>query len=205
MLVLTPQFLVSTVTTLVPWEQQRKTSDGKRRGARIDAKRAAASLRFVQFVGFWSHYAPGRHYSSWPLPSSIDIEELPAFAARERGLAERPEAGDVFLLAPVGGAGPHTLSGIVLEVETVRTMMNGRDAFVCLTAEGEIAGSASSPRIANVRLVRRRLSEVFGDCFIRWCDLPPRLSAAGAAEGTVARYQIPDDMLTLKRNRRRAA
>src|SRR6185437_13737199 len=112
---------------------------------------AEASLSFVQFVGFWSHYMPGRQYSSWPLPWPIDIEDLPAFAEQERGLAESPEAGDVFLLAPVGGFGPHTLAGIVVEVEAVRTMLNGRDAFICLTAEGEVAGSVSSPRIANVR------------------------------------------------------
>lgn len=205
MLTLTPQFLVSTVTALATWGRQRNASDAGDRHARANTKRADASLRFVHFAGFWSHYTPGRHCSSWPLPFSGGIEDLAEFAQQQHGLAPSPRAGDVFLLASVGGAGQHSLAGIVVAVETVSTMLNGRPAFVCVTAEGELHGTVRAPGVAKVRLVRRKLSSVFGDCFIRWYDLPAGLSPAGADERTLVRYEIPDTLLTLKRTQRRRA
>lgn len=205
MLTLTPQFLVSTATVLASYERQRKTKDIEGPDAPLDSERAERSLRFVHFAGFWSHYTPERFCSSWPLPLSTEIRGLAEFAAQRGGLAESPRAGDVFLLASVRAAGEWNRAGIVMGVETVRTMLSGEPAFVCLTAEGEVYGRAATPRVAQVRLVRRRLSSAFGDRFIRWCDLPSALTTVEGVVCSIAPNDVPAKQLTRKRDRSRRA
>jgi hypothetical protein len=204
MLTLTPQLLVSTAIGLATCGPRPLVDDVRDYRGRADTKRGDASLRFVHFVGFWSHYTPGRACSSWPLPLSTEFADLARFADQHGGLAPNPRDGDVFLLASVRASQP-ALAGIVVAVETVTKMLNGGSAFICITAEGEVRRSGNSPRVANVHFVRRRLSPVFGDCFIRWCDLPARMSLAGSGADTEVRYEVPNDLLSLKRTPRRRA
>jgi hypothetical protein len=202
MLPLKPELLVSTATALASWEYQRNTKDAELDRASADAKRGDATLRFVQFLGFWSHFAHDSHCSSWPLPHSNRITELVNFAMEHNGLGLEPVAGDIFLLSSFRRC-RHVRAGIVVVVETVGTMLDGSADFVCTTIEGELGAPAADnapSRLENVRLVRRRLSPAVGDCFIRWCGL-----GAHALPATFE-YQVPKNMLSLDRaGRERAA
>lgn len=200
MLPLTPQLLVSTATALGAWDDRRvrDTDDGR---PNADPTRADASLGFVHFAGFWSHIARGINYSSWPLLQCEHLEDVAQLADEYEAMAPAPLAGDVFLLASAS-AGRHVLAGIILIVETVTTLTNGCLAFLCVTAEGELdvleAGESTS-RTAWARLVRRRLSPVFGDCFIRWGELPGSVSQIGVE------YKAPENLLDPNRARRSKA
>jgi hypothetical protein len=200
MLPLTPRLLVSTATAFASCEYQRTPPDADDDRASANAKRRHATLRFVHFAGFWSHFALDRGCSSWPLPQSAGFDELTRFARRHEGLAASPALGDVFLLSSAKGD-RHVLAGIVAVVETVTTMLNGARAYVCTTIEGELGTTrpgAAAPRV-TVRLVRRRLSPAFGDCFIRWCDLRAHASPASLE------YRVPGKLVRPSRGRRKAA
>jgi hypothetical protein len=202
MLPLTPHFLVLTATAYASCKYQQSAEDAEQDRANADAARGDASLRFVHFAGFWSHFTHLGRCSSWPLPASDHIEEFVEVAEQFNGIAPTPLAGDVFLLASPDAA-RHVRAGIVAAVETTRTMLNGCLAFVCTTIEGELGAPAADnapSRLENVRLVRRRLSPAVGDCFIRWCGL-----GAHALPATFE-YQVPKNMLSLDRaGRERAA
>jgi len=205
MLLLMPRLLVSAGTTLASCEFEGKPveADGDRSLASVT--RRDASLRFVHFTGFWSHFALDRGCSSWPIPESKRIGQLPRFARERQALAPSPAVGDIFLLGSAQG-NSHVLAGIVAAVETVTTMLNDVRAYVCTTIEGELAPArpgALAPRV-SVRLVRRRLSPAFGDCFIRWCELPAHASPVSIA------YGEPQNLVRARRarpasTRRRAA
>lgn len=90
----TPQLLVSTATTLAAREFHRKAPRVEDRHARADQTRGDATLRFVHFAGFWSHFAPESQCSSWPLPRVERIEELAGLVERHRGLESIRAAGD---------------------------------------------------------------------------------------------------------------
>jgi hypothetical protein len=200
MLPLEPQILVPSARTLATWEYQRNT-DVEHDRASPDAKRQDASLRFVHFAGFWSHYDPESRLSSWPLTRSIGITELAGYVEQHHRLESRPAKGDVFLLANFHG-NRHVRAGIVAAVEEERTMLNDTPEFVCTTIEGELGGldAGSAALHAPVaRLVRRRLSGTFGDRFIRWCDLPPQAWPAALE------YRVPGNLVTLERRSRRKA
>jgi hypothetical protein len=204
MLPLTPQLLVSSAITLAAREYHRKTPEPIDDRVVADAARGDASLRFVHLAGFWSHFAPERRCSSWPLPCSKRLEELTEFAEEHGGLSPRPTAGDVFLLGS-SSADRHVLAGVVAAVETVTTMLDGCLAYVCTTIEGEIGAPArdvGTLRAGSVRLVRRRLSPAFGDCFIRWCDLVVPSSHAAEHVRAPLVYEAPEDAFTFKRGRR---
>ena len=56
MLPLEPELLVATATVLASWEYLRNEQDVEHDRASADAKRREASLQFIHFAGFWSHY-----------------------------------------------------------------------------------------------------------------------------------------------------
>ena len=205
MLLLMPRLLVSSGTTLASCEFEGKPVEADDDRALTSVARRDASLRFVQFTGFWSHYALDRGCSSWPIPESKRMDQLPRFAREGQALSPSPALGDIFLLGSAQG-NRHVLAGIVAVVETVTTMLNDVVAYVCTTIEGELAPArpgASAPRV-SVRLVRRRLSPAFGDCFIRWCELPALASPVAIAFGE------PEKLIRARRarpasSRRRAA
>jgi hypothetical protein len=201
MLPLTPQFLVSTATAFASCEYQRNPEDAEQDRSEADATRGDASLRFVNFAGFWSHFTHLGRCSSWPLPASERIEDLVAFAERSSGVAPTPGVGDVFVLASIDG-GRHVLAGIIAAVETTRTMLDGCLTFVCTTIEGQLGEPEANgvlSRIENVRVIRRRLSPAFGDCFIRWCGL-----GAHALPATFE-YEVPEDLISVDRGLRQKA
>jgi len=193
MLPLTPQLLVSTATAFAACRVIRQIQQADDRTA-AETIRDDASLRFVHFAGFWSHFTHHSSCSSWPLPLSPSIEELAEFAEERRGLTPTPRAGDVFLLASPK-SGRHVLAGIVAAVETVRTLLNGGPGFICTTIEGEVdvldVGDVP-PSLRMVRLVRRRLSPALGDCFIRWSELAA-YSVPAAVEN-----QIPEKLVRIR-------
>jgi hypothetical protein len=201
MLPLKPEPLVATAIALASWEYQRNT-DVEHDRASADAKRRDASLRFVHFAGFWSHYDPESRLSSWPLSRSIGITDLAGYVEQHHRLESRPAKGDVFLLANYDGT-RHVRAGIIAAVEEERTMLNDTLEFVCTTIEGELApldAGMAALHVPAARLVRRRLSPAFGDCFIRWCDLPPQAWPAALE------YRMPGNLVILeRRSRRRAA
>ena len=201
MLSLKPELLVSTATALVSWEYQRKALEAEHDRNSADAKRAEASLRFVHFAGFWSHYGHENHHSSWPLHRSEHIAELTDFAEQHRGRWLTPAAGDVFLLASIR-ADRHVRAGIIAVVESMGMLLDGCPDFICTTIEGELGAARTdlaAPRV-TARFVRRRLSPGFGDAFIRWCDLAPEASPAAVE------YEVPRNLVILDRTvRRRAA
>ena len=196
MLPLNPELLVSTATALASWEYQRNPRDAELDRASADAKRGDASLRFVQFLGFWSHFAHDSRASSWPLPNSNRITELFNFAMEHNGPRLDPVAGDIFLLASFRGC-RHVRAGIIAVVETVGTLLKGSADFVCTTIEGELGTDRSVSQVPAVRLVRRRLSPAFGDCFIRWWGLAAQTSSGGVG------CKMPENLITLDRVRRR--
>ena len=194
MLSLEPKLSVSTATALAAWYGHRESQDVGDDRSTPNTKHTAASLRFVHFAGFWSHFAPDSQCSSWPLPLFDDIDGLAGFAEHHGTLEATPAMGDVFLLGSFG-ADRHVLAGIVASVESSGTLLNGSPEFVCTTIEGEAAGedgdNAENPHLVFVtaRLVRRRLSGGLGDLFIRWCRLSP-LELAGSVE-----YEAPKDVV----------
>ena len=201
MLPLKPELLVSTATALASWEYQRNAPNTEQDRALADAKRGEASLRFVHFVGFWSHFDHHTGFSSWPVTRSQRLTGLADFVEQHHRLESSPAAGDVFLLASFRGH-RHVRAGIVAAVETVRTMLNGSLDFICTTIEGELGAArdgAAALHVPAARLVRRRLSLAFGDSFIRWCDLAPEEWPAALE------YQVPLDLVTLARDYRRRA
>jgi len=203
MLTLMPQLLISTVTALASWERQRQIIVPGGSRARKNTDGGLASLRFVQFAGFWSHYMAGRYCSSWPLPPLGGTEELVRFVEEFEGCAPSPRAGDIFLLACIGDAGVHSRAGVVIEVESAKPTLNNRATFICITAEGEVRLTKKGPLFSRVGFVRRRLSLAYGDRFIRWCDLPVRVSPSGKDAETSVRHEVPDSLITLERARSR--
>jgi hypothetical protein len=191
-----PHLLVSTATALASWELHRNAQDADVDRMIGDPARSIASLGFVHFAGFWSHFAPDVGCSSWTLPECKRVEEIVEFAEERGGVVARPMAGDVFLLAS-SRADCHVLAGIVSVVEHVTETLNGSLTFVCTTIEGELgatAGGDGAPRIPTARVVRRRLSPAYGDCFIRWCDLAARTSRAAVE------YMEPKNLVTIDRD-----
>lgn len=201
-----PHLLVSTATALASWELHRNAQDPDVDRAIAEPARSRASLGFVHFAGFWSHFAPDVGCSSWTLPECERVEEIAEFAEEQCGIVASPLAGDVFLLASSRGD-RHVLAGIISVVEQVTATLNGSRTFVCTTIEGELGaagGDDAAPCVPTARVVRRRLSPAFGDCFIRWCDLAARTSRAAV------QYMEPENLVTVDReflahSRRRAA
>jgi hypothetical protein len=207
MLPLTPQLLVSTAIGLASWEQQRTIKEADDDRNLGDTALGEASLGFVQFVGFWSHFAADIGCSTWPLPPSAALADLASFAERRCALSPTPLAGDVYLLASVG-ADRHVIAGVVAVVQSMRRTMNGHPAFVCITIEGQLGVSRdtdTSPSVPSVRLVRRRLSPVFGDCFIRWSDLGAQATRALSSGLAPLDYEVPRDLVRADPARRRKA
>src|SRR5690349_24512355 len=92
-----PVLLVSTATALAArWYQSVDESHHER--ASIDTAVGDASLGFVHFAGFWSHFEVEDHRSLWPLPPSMGMRELLDFVDERGATASSPLAGDVFLL-----------------------------------------------------------------------------------------------------------
>ncbi|MFL5614794.1 MAG: hypothetical protein ACJ796_14120 [Gemmatimonadaceae bacterium] len=200
MLPLTPRLLVSTATALASGEYHETPPDPDGNRAHADAECADASLRFVHFAGFWSHFALERGCSSWPLPQSEGFEELIRLARQQQALAPTPSLGDVFLLSSAAGD-RYIRAGIVGVVESMTMMLNGVRAHICTTIEGEfgvVRAGEADPGI-TVRFVRRRLSSAFGDCFIRWCDLGAHASPVNKE------YREPTKLVGPERARRRKA
>lgn len=200
MLSLEPQLLVSTATALAAWCGHREPQENEADRATTDASRTVASLRFLHFAGFWSHFAPATRCSSWPLPRCERLEDLADVAQQHGGLESTPAPGDVFLLASFGGD-RHVLAGIVVSLEMASTMLDGSPDFSCTTIEGEvdIEGGENvenaEPRLVSARLVRRRLSPGLGDRFIRWCAFAPQELPA------LIEYDVPTDVARLDRPR----
>jgi hypothetical protein len=191
MLPLTPWLLVSNAMTLSAFEHRgrRKDADGGRPSA--TARGREASLGFVHYVGFWSHFSPSSGCSSWSLPLSVPLDGLTRFVREKSVLAPRPQAGDVFLLGSADGS-RHAGAGIITNVEKVTTLLNGATAFVCTTVEGELyttGRDASAPRLTACQ-VRRQLSPAYGDCFIRWCDLAAKACPA------LTDYRVPKHLIS---------
>lgn len=206
---LKPHLVASTATALASWEHQQKPKDDVRDRASVDATRADASLRFVHFAGFWSHFDLEDRTCSWPLPPE-HMEKLAEFAEQRGVLASSPAIGDVFLLASVDRR-RYIRAGIIAGIETVASTSDDDPEFVCTTIEGELdgeLGEADNGRraleVITASIVRRRLSPALGDRFIRWYELDVQESLA------VLEYQVPDeDVISLDRARasraRRAA
>lgn len=200
-----PHLLLSTATALASWELHRNAQDPDCDRSITEPARSEASLAFVHFAGFWSHFAPDIGCSSWPLPECQRIEDMVEFAEDQGGIVARPLAGDVFLLASSRGD-RHVLAGVISVVEQVTSTLNGGLTFVCTTIEGELGaadGGDAASCVPTARVVRRRLSPAFGDCFIRWCDLDARTSRP------VVDYMEPKNIVTVDRtflaNARRSA
>src|SRR4051812_15926414 len=159
-----PHLLVSTATALASWELHRNAQDPDIDRTITDLARSDASLGFVHFAGFWSHFAPDMGCSSWTLPECRCVEEIAEFAEEQSGIVATPMAGDIFLLAS-SRADRHVLAGIISVVEHVAGTLSGGLTFVCTTIEG-VLGTADSPDgvpcIPTARVVRRRLSPAYG-------------------------------------------
>jgi len=174
----TPMLLTSTATVLAAQEYPRIEEEIPDERESTDAANADASLAFVHFVGFWSHFEPDSRRSTWPLPPSKRVHELADFATCHGTLASSPLAGDVFLLGSPA-ADEQVLAGIVMAVESMRALLDGGTAFVCQTIEGRLGVDGmgdAAPTVVNARIVRRQLSVAYGDRFIRWCELPRQAS-----------------------------
>lgn len=194
MLPLTPQLLVSTAIALASWQHQTKAKDAKHDRVFTDKARRASSLRFVHFLGFWSQFGFESGCSSWPLPISETIEALTDLAQRQGVLGSNPLPGDLFLLAQVRGK-HHVLAGIVADVESAGTRLDGGPEFVCTTIEGELSpeGAANEASRLTIRLVRRRLSPAYGDRFVRWYELPAQALPVGIVR------ELPKNLITFDR------
>ena len=186
MLPLMPQLVVAMATGLGGWEGPRNALVVDVDRELSEGTRTEANLRFVDFVGFWSHFAFDAECSSWPLPETTDIEELADFAEEHRVLVPGALAGDVYL-----GSSPrrdrYVSAGIITSVERVIVLPSGNILYECKTVEGELyetadpveprsVEGASASLITTARLTKRRLAPALGDCFIRWSDLAPRTS-----------------------------
>ncbi|HEY2374689.1 MAG TPA: hypothetical protein VGH98_01825 [Gemmatimonadaceae bacterium] len=190
-----PHLLLSTATALASWELHRNAQDPDVDRSISEPARSEASLAFVHFAGFWSHYAPDFGCSSWTLPECKRVENIADFAEEQGGIVASPLAGDVFLLASARGD-RHVLAGIISVVEQVSSMLNGSLTFICTTIEGELGATGddgAAPCVPTARVVRRRLSAAFGDCFIRWCDLAARTSRPAVE------YMEPKNLVTIDR------
>ena len=206
MLLHTPLLLTSTATVLAAQEYPRIEEETPNERALPDAASADASLGFVHFVGFWSHYEADSRRSRWPLPPSKRVHELGDFAACHGTLAPSPLAGDVFLLGSPA-ADRHVLAGIVMAVESMRALLDGGVAFVCQTIEGRLGVDGTgdaAPSVIDARIVRRQLSAAFGDCFIRWCDLPRQASEV-PVEYRVPANLVFSDQIAARRQEQEAA
>ena len=195
MLPLTPWLLVSNAITVTTFERGRKRKGVEEIRPAADAGRRAASLSFVNYLGFWSHFAPSSGCSSWPLPLSLAFDELSGFAKEKSALVKRPQPGDIYLLGSPD-ARSQVLAGIITVVEQVTTLLNDAPVFVCMTVEGELEAKKrkAAARQISARQVRRRLSPFYGDCFIRWCDLEEEMSPA------TIDLRVPEDIIRRRRD-----
>lgn len=197
MLPLKPELLASTATALAAWYGQQEPQHTDEDRATPKARQATASLRFVHFAGFWSHFAPHSSCSSWPLPAAEGLEELAQIAEQQGAMEPAPVVGDVFLLASYD-ARRLVLAGIVANVELETEMLDGSRQFICHTIEGELAPDVDEdalPPVVSARLVRRNLSTGLGDHFIRWCRFAPEATPA------VIENEVAKDLVRVERVR----
>jgi hypothetical protein len=115
---------------------------------------------YVSHIGFWSHYDPTTHTSSWPLPMTGACAVLGAFAQAHTILETVPARGDLFLMYfPSLHRFAHT--GVILSVTDTPT------ASLCTTIEGNTNDDGS--RDGWKTCIKTRLfKKTDSHRFIRW-------------------------------------
>ena len=182
---LSPQLLIATTRALagigVNSEPGWKEATLPALDARTvpgEARRVSWDARFVLQCGYWAHYDHRTRTSSWPIPLTLTTPELAVFGKARGVLYDEPEAGDIFLqYAAHRRAFVH--SGVIVDVlERIVAGLTMHYNVYTVEADTDEAGMLGGGKTMRVR---RRLSPMLGDCFLRWVELEKR--ACSGARG----------------------
>ena len=132
------------------------------------AEDEAASVAFINSVGYWAHYDQRTRDSSWPLPHLESAGALATLGQRAKVLFNTPRVGDLVVVWTPGLA-RYTRVDLVAEVirhrktwvERQKTGVGERqDEVECLTLGAHCRGARAE-----------RFLPSSGDRFLRWANL----------------------------------
>ena len=163
---LSPQLLIAAAGTFV----ESGIPDGAFfESPRDDAAHKSWDLKLIHHCGHWAHFDHQSERSSWPLPVVETPAQLGAFGSARDVVYDEPEVGDIFLqYAPRVRAFVH--AGIVVGLLDAGRYSRNEPYVDIATIEGD---TDEHGRLGGGRTmrVRRRLSSVSGDRFLRWAEL----------------------------------
>jgi hypothetical protein len=133
-------------------------------------------LAFIHHVGWWSQRAPDGSYSSWPLPRDAMHRDLSVIARERRMIRVVPAPGDVVLYWS-DARRCYARSGIIIQSAQESLDPTVTRRYVCTTIEGNLTERGEFGGM-QVREMRRTLSPVAGDLFIRWSVVDARRAMA---------------------------
>lgn len=163
---LSPQLLIAAAGTFI--------ESGIPTGAffgppREDATHKSWDLQLIHHCGHWAHFDYPGGRTSWPLPLAESPAQLAAFGSSRDVMYDEPEVGDIFLqFAPRVRTFVH--AGIVVGSLDAGRYSRNEPYVDIATIEGD---TDEQGRLGGGRTmrVRRRLSSVSGDRFLRWAEL----------------------------------
>jgi hypothetical protein len=123
----------------------------------------AASIHFVNGVGFWAHFDYDVGESSWPIPHLERVAQLARYGLQRRVLHHSPELGDLVVKWNTI-QNRYTRVSIVVSIIGV-SGKEGKEVVKCRTLTAHRRGAFARPE----RFVPFR-----GDRFLRWADLDER-------------------------------
>jgi hypothetical protein len=167
-----PILLVAAAQVLVMRPTLRVHSKSKPETKRDEA--APDGMRFVQHVGYWSHYNVRFQASAWPFRGQLTLAELLLVCDEWGILRERGEIGDLVVRGGLHATRPTV--GIVMNVEQ-RSLLPRAGLTKCDIA-WEVPHWGDRPR-AELRNEWVRIAA--GDRYVAWHDAPRRRSAIARA------------------------
>jgi hypothetical protein len=135
---------------------------------------APDGMRFVQHVGYWSHYNSRFRASAWPFRGPLTLAELLLVCDEWGILREHGEIGDLVVRGGFDATRPTI--GIVMNVEQ-RSLLPRAGLAKCDIA-WEVPHWGERPR-AELRNEWVRIPA--GDRYVAWHDAPRRRSAIARA------------------------
>lgn len=177
MLRLSPRLLIATAGALVGLGARAEDSASGGLVARLRGERSTDEqpppgswdVPFIQHCGYWSHFDYRSESSAWPVIGPRTPTELATFGLAHGVVRDAPEEGDVFLqFSPRRQGFVH--AGIVMSIIARSRYSASEPYFDVDTIEGD-TDECGHLRGGLAMRVRRRLSPVAGDRFLRWVEL----------------------------------
>ncbi len=162
MLILSPALLIASASTMATPRSNGATLTPRHRDS-------AVNMRYLNHVGFWSHFDQRSGVSSWPLPPCSDPDLWASYGIEAGILRDAPRMGDIYLLHDPE-FGRFVRAGIVAEVVSAGMPADPDATAKVLGLDGVKSAEINGRVAAFVQTLSRRR----GDRYLRWVNLDPR-------------------------------